>query len=291
MARSRQPQQPQPAQLTLENIRNAIPKLERRIADLESFDVTTIRERWDPVMKALALKVDGTLQDILGHGTVEYNEYTIDSLDTLPLIMGGGLNPLPKVIEGYRRGIESAVLKLKTLKELLEERLQDATDVFPSGSGAKPQEKFLNTRRVFVVHGRDEAAKDAVARFLSRLDLNPIILHEQPNQGRTIIEKFEAHSAVDYAVVIFTPDDVGHPTNEPEKARPRARQNVVLELGFFLGSLGRQRICVLYKGDVEIPTDYNGVLYVPMDDNGAWRLSIAREMKNAGVAVDLNKVM
>jgi len=288
MTKARRPEPPHTAQLTVEAMKAAIPKLERRIKDLESFDLNTIRERWDPVMEALAKKVDGTLQEILGHGTVEYNEYSINSLDTLPLIVGGGPNPLPRVIQGYREGIERAVLQLKTLKELFEERIADASS---GETHAKPAPRTYGTRRVFVVHGRDEGAKEAVARFLSKLGLEPVILHEQPNQGHTIIEKFEAHSAVDYAVVLFTPDDFGYPADDPAKGRPRARQNVILELGFFLGALGRGRVCVLYTGDIEIPSDYDGVLYVPLDERGAWRLAVAREMKVAGLDVDLNNAV
>ena len=289
MARPRRPE-PHSARLTVEQMGAAIPKLERRIKDLETFDVKTIRERWDPVMEALAKKVDGTLQEILGHGTVEYNEYSVDSFDTLPLIMGGGPDPLPRVHEGYQDGIERAVLKLKALKELFEERISDAIPLAPTEPepGAR---QVTATRRVFVVHGRDEGAKEAVARFLGKLDLQPIILHEQANQGKTVIEKFEAHSEVDYAVVLFTPDDVGHPANEPALAKPRARQNVVLELGFFMAALGRHKVCVLYRGDVEIPSDYAGVLFVALDDGGAWRFTVAREMKSIGMEIDLNKAV
>lgn len=129
--------------------------------------------------------------------------------------------------------------------------------------------------------------KETVARFLSKLELEPVILHEQPNRGRTIIEKFEDHSDVSFAIVLFTPDDVGFPANKSGDAKPRARQNVVLELGFFMAALGRDRVCVLYKSDVEVPSDYAGVLYQPLDDSGAWRLHIAREIKAAGIEVDL----
>lgn len=271
-------------------MRAAIPKLERRIKDLETFDVSTIRERWDPVTEGLVKKVDGTLQEILGHGTVEYNEYSIDSLDTLPIIMGGGPDPLPEVHRGYREGIERALVKLRTLKEIFEERIADAPQA-TAPVAAQPAKKAGGSRRVFVVHGRDDGTKETVARYLSKLDLAPIILHEQPNQGKTIIEKFEAHADVDFALVLFTPDDVGHPAGEPDKARSRARQNVVLELGFFISALGRHRVCVLYKGDIEMPSDYAGVVYVPLDVGGAWRLVVAREIKSAGINVDLNKAM
>jgi predicted nucleotide-binding protein len=289
MARSRIPES-QSARLSIEQMKAALPKLQRRITDLESFDVKTIRERWDPVMEALAKKVDGTLQEILGHGTVEYNEYSVYSLDTLPVVMGGGKYPLPRVHDGYREGIERAVLKLKTLKELFEERIADAgPELTPEPFS--PAQTTEGSRRIFVVHGRDEGTKETVARYLSKLNLQPIILHEQANQGRTIIEKFEAHRDVEYAIVLFTPDDVGYLAEEPAQARPRPRQNVILELGFFMAALGRNRVCVLYQGNVEIPSDYAGVLYVELDKGGAWRFAVAREMKSVGIDIDLNKAV
>lgn len=287
MARVRPPE-PKSSNLTVEQMRAAIPKLERRIKDLETFDVGTIRERFDPVVDVLAKKVDGTLQEILGHNTVEYNNYSVGSFDTLPLIMGGGPDPILLVHKGYRDGIERGLLQLKTLKELFDERIADALPVEAPLRPTQATQRF-GTRRIFVVHGRDDGTKEMVARYLIKLDLEPVVLHEQPNQGRTVIEKFEAHAFVDFAVVLFTPDDVGYPARIPEEARPRARQNVVLELGFFMAALGRQRVCVLYRGDVEVPSDYAGVLYLQLDDAGAWKFLLAREMKGCGIDIDLNK--
>lgn len=109
---------------------------------------------------------------------------------------------------------------------------------------------------VFVVHGHDNAAKEALARFIDNQGLHAIILHEQTNEGRTIIEKFEDYSDVGYTVVLLTADDVGAPVSEPEALRPRARQNVIFELGFFVGKLGRKRVCVLYKESIERPSDH-----------------------------------
>jgi predicted nucleotide-binding protein len=145
-------------------------------------------------------------------------------------------------------------------------------------------------RRVFLVHGHAEGPKEAVARLISKLDLEPVILHEQPDQGRTIIEKFEAHADVAYAVVLLTTDDQGGPRGGDVGAQqPRARQNVIFELGYFVGRLGRRRVCALYERGVELPSDYQGVLYVPLEDSG-WRLRLAGEMRAAGLPVDLNKV-
>lgn len=148
-----------------------------------------------------------------------------------------------------------------------------------------------NTKKVFIVHGRDDTLKNAVARFLGRLGLEPIILHEQPNKGRTIIEKFIDHSDVGFAVVLLTPDDKGGLVDAPpEKLRARARQNVVMELGFFLGRLGRDRVAALYDSDVEMPSDYSGVLFLPYDDSGLWQFALAKEIRAAGVNVDLNRM-
>jgi predicted nucleotide-binding protein len=148
------------------------------------------------------------------------------------------------------------------------------------------------SKKIFIVHGHDEAAKQAVARVIEKLELHAVILHEQPDRGRTIIEKFERHSDVGFAVVLLTPDDVGYAKDEAAKAQPRPRQNVVLELGYFIGKLGRASVCALLKGDIDIefPTDFAGVLYTPMDDAGAWKLKLAREIKESGIDVDLNKL-
>jgi predicted nucleotide-binding protein len=131
------------------------------------------------------------------------------------------------------------------------------------------------------VHGHDGASKQAVARCLEQLKLEPVILHEHPNARRTVIEKFEAYSDVRFAVVLLTPDDVAG-------RQRRARQNVILELGFFLGKLGRKGVCPLYQQGVELPSDIAGVVYVALDEHGAWRLKLAQELKAAGIEIDLN---
>ena len=152
--------------------------------------------------------------------------------------------------------------------------------------------KNVNKNSVFLVHGHDEATKEKVARFLERIGLEVIILHEQVNQGMTIIEKFEEYAAqANFAIVLFTPDDVGHPLGAEERKQPRARQNVVLEMGYFVGRLKRERVCVLYKGGVELPSDILGVVYNAMDDADGWKLSVAKELKAAGYSVDLNKIV
>lgn len=143
--------------------------------------------------------------------------------------------------------------------------------------------------KVFLVHGHDMAALHETARFLEKLHQDVIILREQPNQGKTIIEKFVEYSEVGFAIVLLTPDDRGGTFSTPfENQLPRARQNVIFELGYFIGKLGRNRVCALYSPGIEIPSDYSGVLFVELDERGAWRLSLAREMKAAGFTIDMN---
>jgi len=145
------------------------------------------------------------------------------------------------------------------------------------------------SRKVFIVHGHDDGARETVARFLERIGLEAVILHEQANQGRTVIEKVVAHSDVGFAVVLLTPDDEGCVRGGvPE---PRARQNVLLELGYFIGRLGREKVCALKRGTLEIPSDFAGVVWETMDSNGGWKQALARELEAAGHSIDWNKVM
>lgn len=139
-------------------------------------------------------------------------------------------------------------------------------------------------RKAFVVHGHDEGSREAIARFLERINFEAVILHEQANQGLTIIEKIERHGEVPFAVILLTPDDFG--AAQGGVAQPRARQNVVLELGYFIGKLSRSRVCALRKGEVEIPSDFAGVVYTHYDEGGAWKTALATELEAAGFDID-----
>lgn len=150
----------------------------------------------------------------------------------------------------------------------------------------------IHGHKIFLVHGHDESALHETARFLGKLDQEVIILREQPNQGRTIIEKFEDYADVGFAIVLLTHDDKGGSiTASVESQQPRARQNVIFEFGYFIGRLGRNRVCALYRPGVEIPSDYSGVLYQELDDKGGWRLQLAKELRAAGMTVDMNKAL
>lgn len=139
--------------------------------------------------------------------------------------------------------------------------------------------------RVFIVHGHDELMKTEVARMIEQWGMQAIILHEQPNKGKTVIEKLEHNSAdADFAVVLLSPDDVGSAKGAAALA-PRARQNVVLELGFFVAQLGRERVAVFHRPEVEVPSDINGLVYIPYPPGGlaGARAALQAELEAAGL--------
>ena len=187
-----------------------------------------------------------------------------------------------------RRSSTAPPKRLARRRSPLAER-ESLLPIYGSTSIDEPAEAITPSKKVFIVHGHADGPREAVARFLAQLGLEPIILHERANQGRTIIEKFEAHSDVGFAIVLLTPDDEGG--RQGEKQHPRARQNVILELGYFIGRLGRRRVCALKAGDVELPSDILGVVWTPLDPEGGWKQRLAKELDAAGYRLDWNKVM
>jgi predicted nucleotide-binding protein len=169
--------------------------------------------------------------------------------------------------------------------------LQTEIELSNHGPARASLQEHSKSRKVFVVHGHDTALQQAVARLLEKLDLDPIILDEQPNQGRTIFQKFQDHSDVAFAIVLLTGDDIGgEKVTSPERLSPRARQNVILEFGYFLGKFGPAAVCALYEPGVELPSDVSGMLYVPVEDGLGWKLKVAAELKAAGIDVDMNQI-
>jgi predicted nucleotide-binding protein len=151
-------------------------------------------------------------------------------------------------------------------------------------------ENMTTYNKVFIVHGHDDGTRESVARFIEKLGFEAIILHERPNKGRTIITKFrEEAEGVGFAVVLMTPDDLGK-AKDASDLNPRARQNVVFELGFFIGVLGPERVAAAMKGNVERPSDFDGVVYISLDQAN-WQSKLGGELKAAGFDVDWNKVM
>lgn len=154
------------------------------------------------------------------------------------------------------------------------------------GEAAKPV-VARNKRKVFIVHGHDNEVKQEVSRFIEKLGLQSIILHEQVSAGMTIIEKIERYSNdADFAIVLYTPCDQGRGSSETKvHPRYRARQNVVFEHGFLMAKLGRENVCALVKGVIETPNDISGVVYVDFDAHGSWKAAVVKELKACGYDV------
>lgn len=184
---------------------------------------------------------------------------------------------------------EAVVEYDKHTKDVTKVLFQEAREKIEKPGNILTDKKNADFSKIFVVHGRDELAKTEVARFVEKMGFEPIILHEQVSIGMTIIEKIEHYSNVNFGIVVYTPCDIGSLKGD-EKQRSRARQNVVFEHGYLMGKLKRENICALVKGDVETPNDISGVVYISMDENKAWMLLVAKELKRAGYSVDMNKL-
>ena len=182
--------------------------------------------------------------------------------------------------QGRRKAMTAMVSSLEGLIEVLEATGHPAA--------AQPMQVTGPSKSVFLVHGRDHRRHE-VETVLRKLELDVVVLADQPSAGMTIIEKLEANSNCAFAVVLLTGDDVGG-LNAPANPdlRPRARQNVILELGYFIGKLGRKNVCTLYQAGVELPSDYVGVGFVLLDEHEGWNQKLAKELKAAGFKIDMN---
>jgi predicted nucleotide-binding protein len=209
---------------------------------------------------------------------------------SIGFVVAGGPSSLREDVHDFRDDVSTKVRRLESIKDRLE-LMADSAQEPASTKPAAAQREAREKGKIFVVHGHDEGVRESVARFLDKMGFEPIILHEQGSGGRTIIEKLEHYSDVDYAVVLLTPDDVGAKASDQKDFTPRARQNVILELGYFIGRLGRQNVCALHKGGLDLPSDFLGVVYVPYDGAGAWKVLLAKELKGAGFPVDLNEAL
>lgn len=165
-----------------------------------------------------------------------------------------------------------------------------STDDERSGMAQSETTNAPQPSPIFVVHGRDTAVESQTQLLIERTTgRRTIVLHEQVAGGRTVIEQIEQHAVTAaYAVVLLTGDDEGGLRGG--QMRPRARQNVILELGYFWGHFGRGRVAVLTENDVELPSDAVGILYISIDPAGAWKTKLLQEVDGAGIAVDWSKL-
>lgn len=199
-------------------------------------------------------------------------------------------------IHGNMRGDEKQRNYLNGLKNSgkLLEGFIDQLQLFPADDADYPRPTLHSrirsqpsSNKIFIVHGHDHNVLTELSLILTRLGLEPIILYEQPSEGKTLIEKLEKYSDVGFAFILLTPDDIGRGVGET-RDKPRARQNVVLEFGLFVGKLGRERCCALYTGDLELPSDLHGLIYLPFKSKVAEiELRIVTELRAAGYQISI----
>jgi len=245
--------------------------LERQIAAAKDGDPDDFAE-WKTTTETV-------LRHAVGEGSAALtsfrgNSYTLQAWSTG--------TPQSEFDNARRRGIHRAIGYLKSAIAEVEMQDDDAPE-----SSAPAGQQGVGGSAIFIVHGRNNERKETVARFVRNLtDVEPIILHEQISGGGTVIEKLERYaSTAGFAIVLATGDDIGREATTGSD-RPRARQNVIFEWGYFCGLLGRAKTVVLYDPGVEIPGDLDGLVYVQVDPRGAWKIELTREIEAAGYAVD-----
>lgn len=205
------------------------------------------------------------------YGTKSFQFLQFKQLHFSPVCYGSG-TPKSAWNDACVRGLKKAKAVFEVYLKEMDEEVVVAQERLPN----------VNTRKVFIVHGHDAALKLSVARLMEKVGIEPMILSEQPNCGSTIIEKIEKNSDVGAAICLFTADD------ECKDGTKRARQNVVLETGYFWGKLGRDKMVILADKGVELPSDMQGVVYT---DTANWRFSVCTELKQMGYDIDLNRVV
>ena len=174
---------------------------------------------------------------------------------------------------------------MDTTKKEFERYIGDFEDV---SINANVKKNIPLSNKVFIVHGHDGELKEKVARRLEQQGIEVIILSEQANRGRTIIEKIEAYSDVHVAIALFTQDDIGMAKEEKENEKYRARQNVVFEAGYFMGYLGRENVIMVAEENVEIPGDLSGMVYTTKEN---WEIEMLKDLNAAGMKIDMNKLL
>lgn len=267
------------------------PKSDKRYGETKT-DLTQeqlVARYVEPYEQGKAILINGkTVQpDDIERFTISRSEKTIESY--IPAIRAERMNSSVAVLGG------------PSYTHTAVSRAEDATDEFIEGppgykkelisESVKAVSKPMDKGKVFIVHGHDEAAQTKAARFVEQLGLEAIILHEKASSGRTIIEKIEHYSDVGFAIVLYTPDDIGNVKSKADDLNGRARQNVVFEHGFLIGKLGRENVAALVESPIELPNDISGVVYINIDEALAWHLQLAKEMKQSGYKIDMNDLI
>lgn len=258
--------------------------IEQQVGSHADYDLLQKEYRkWD-VFNSELLKQLFTTDDLA-------DEYSATTLG--PMIIGGyHEETLGKKIGKLKEQFDRKVHRLDSIVDRLElyavaSNVNDTQEVAPANLKTRSE-----TNKVFIVHGRDDAAKANLEAFVREIGLEPIVLHRQADGGLTVIEKFEKHSDVGYAFILLTPDELAYLASEssrPEADRAierRARPNVIFEWGYFVGKLGRPRVCCISTGNVDLPSDMHGLVtkrYQSSVEEVGY--SIIKDLKAAGYKV------
>lgn len=242
-------------------------------------------------LKGQPLRVDGYLIDNACRFVVTQSELNTEAIRKFKQDVLDRKQESLHIYSFFRYSREIVSRDEQYTKDITDEILEEAQNSLNTAvSELKKEIPIYSNHKVFIVHGRDVLLRTQVESVLRALGLEPIILQEQANNGKTIIEKIEECTDVGFGIVLYTPCDEGRLKSEEGKLNPRARQNVVLEHGYLMAKLGRERVCCLVSDDVEFPSDIQGVGYIPANDIDQWKYKIAKELKGAGFDIDINKL-
>lgn len=254
-------------------------KLKGIIDEIDTLIGRNIRSS-EPEFQAWRTKAERFLIKKFGKDSLEHRKFANTYFS--PLVWCGS-----DMEQENRDAIKWCCDGLKSCKAIFETYLEDISEENLTSSQGSNKPTTKNMGRVFIVHGHDGELKQAVARIIEKQGIEAIILSEQANKGRTIIEKFEDYSDVGGAICLFTADDYGR-AKADKTDNIRARQNVVLETGYFMGNLGRDHVVLLADKGIEMPSDLSGVVYT---DTGSWQFALLQELNAMGYKVDLNKLL
>ncbi len=228
----------------------------------------------DADFEAWQVKTERFLIKRFGKDSLEHKKFKTTPFSAVTFV---GKIPLAEFVQSCKNDLETTkAIFLTYLEEMDEEKDLSAKNSLPVSTYEK----------IFIVHGHDGELKQSVARIIEKQGIEAIILSEQANKGRTIIEKFEDYSDVSGAICLFTADDYGRAKKDTTDST-RARQNVVLETGYFMGKLGRDHVVLLADKGIEMPSDLSGVVYT---DTAKWEIDLLKELKAMGYTVDFNKL-
>ncbi len=213
-------------------------------------------------LKGQPLSVDGYLINNACRFVVTQSELNTEAIRKIKQNELDIKQKILRVYSSFRYSREIVSRDEQYTKDITDEILEEAQNSLDTAvSELKKEIPIYSNHKVFIVHGRDHNLLTQVENVLMKLGLDPIVLQEQANNGKTIIEKIEECTDVGFGIVLYTPCDEGRLKSEGGELKPRARQNVVLEHGYLMAKLGRERVCCLVSDDVEFPSDIQGVVY------------------------------